>query len=162
MLMTYIAEYIISLSHVWQQDWNTWFILHLEFKRKLIWKVTDKTFLAESLKLFHNATCDAVWGPISLWPVLVVLHRDKDPPFTPIDQTEGRIQLPRKIKYIVLYTSHFMAEKEPVFLTNLHLNLQPMINAVFSIYLEMDTLLPWFQLQNLKQIFSHKTATEDG
>lgn len=55
-----------------------------------------------------------------------------------------------------------MAEKEPAFLTNLHLNPLPMINVMFSIYLEMDTLLPWFQVQNLKQIFSHKTAAEDG
>jgi len=53
MLMTYIAEYTIFFSHVWQQH-------------RLICKVTDKTFLAESLELFHNATCDAILGPISI------------------------------------------------------------------------------------------------
>lgn len=55
-----------------------------------------------------------------------------------------------------------MAEKEQAFLTNLHFNPPPMINAMSSSYLDTDTLWPWFQLQNLKKGLSHKAATEDG
>lgn len=67
MLMTYIAEYIILLSTCMATglEYLIYSLFRIQ-KDRFICKVTDKTSLAESLKLFHSATCDAILGPISI------------------------------------------------------------------------------------------------
>lgn len=67
MLMTYIAKYFFFFFScmVTGLEYLIYSLFGIQ-KDRLICKVTDKTFLAESLKLFHNATCNDIPGPISI------------------------------------------------------------------------------------------------